>query len=605
MTPSRCNAAFNLALHSSKCLALVVGALLLSLACAPSAHAQGCLSSSSCVLVHAAPGCNDAKCCANVCASDPTCCSADWDSGCVVLANALCNGYCGAATNGSCYLAHPTPACDNQTCCLAVCALNPFCCDVAWDLTCSLYAGFACSGTPGVCGDSGSCFEPHPTGACSDIACCNGVCVVDMSCCDSDWDATCVMLAEQICVAACVPVIVPDARDEAEECNQRLNDPCYRTTGGTPDLLIANQQTHGRLGSAPGQPAGPDVDVYSVVIVDTDGDGLVRVELTFSSSPKAWAALLLNGACVPLGSAIRSTGSELCVDTYTDPVCLPAGTYRVVIAGGTFPAIGGSSINCIDTNQYTITVVTQENCSSPCTTANGSCFATHTESGCNDPACCESVCANDPLCCEGTWDSTCVNAAALGCLSGPPSNDLCANATVLLEGTQLFNTLLSSSELPQQIACGGSFLNDVWFVWDATAHGSTLVDTCGANFDTMIAVYRGECSALTLVACNDNSIKCGSIGSSRVSFDAACATRYYVRVGARLGNGGETILRFTAPTTICIDCPSDLSGDGIVDAADLTIALGAWGGLGGDINGDGLTDAADLTELLTAWGVCR
>jgi hypothetical protein len=64
-------------------------------------------------------------------------------------------------------------------------------------------------------------------------------------------------------------------------------------------------------------------------------------------------------------------------------------------------------------------------------------------------------------------------------------------------------------------------------------------------------------------------------------------------------------LRFTAPTTICIDCPSDLSGDAIVDAADLTIALSSWGGLGGDINGDGLTDAADLTELLTAWGVCR
>jgi len=55
----------------------------------------------------------------------------------------------------------------------------------------------------------------------------------------------------------------------------------------------------------------------------------------------------------------------------------------------------------------------------------------------------------------------------------------------------------------------------------------------------------------------------------------------------------------TAPT-----CPSDLNGDGTVNASDLATLLGAWGGTGADINGDGTTNASDLATLLGAWGNC-
>lgn len=47
--------------------------------------------------------------------------------------------------------------------------------------------------------------------------------------------------------------------------------------------------------------------------------------------------------------------------------------------------------------------------------------------------------------------------------------------------------------------------------------------------------------------------------------------------------------------------PSDLNGDGSVNASDLAILLGGWGTPAGDVNGDGTTDAADLAELLGAW----
>jgi hypothetical protein len=48
--------------------------------------------------------------------------------------------------------------------------------------------------------------------------------------------------------------------------------------------------------------------------------------------------------------------------------------------------------------------------------------------------------------------------------------------------------------------------------------------------------------------------------------------------------------------------PGDFNGDNKVNAADLTILLGNWGGSGvGDINGDGSVGAQDLAALLSAW----
>lgn len=48
--------------------------------------------------------------------------------------------------------------------------------------------------------------------------------------------------------------------------------------------------------------------------------------------------------------------------------------------------------------------------------------------------------------------------------------------------------------------------------------------------------------------------------------------------------------------------PSDINGDGSVNATDLAILLGAWGTSGpGDVNGSGSVDASDLAVLLGSW----
>ena len=55
-----------------------------------------------------------------------------------------------------------------------------------------------------------------------------------------------------------------------------------------------------------------------------------------------------------------------------------------------------------------------------------------------------------------------------------------------------------------------------------------------------------------------------------------------------------------------VPCAADLTGNGVVDSADLGILLAYWGPKpnNGDLNDDGMTDAADLGLLLSMWGDC-
>ncbi|MCP3903539.1 MAG: hypothetical protein GY715_07865 [Planctomycetes bacterium] len=54
-------------------------------------------------------------------------------------------------------------------------------------------------------------------------------------------------------------------------------------------------------------------------------------------------------------------------------------------------------------------------------------------------------------------------------------------------------------------------------------------------------------------------------------------------------------------------CPADIDGDGVVNGADLTALLAAWGTCEScpeDLNGDGDVDFADINLLMTHWGAC-
>lgn len=578
---------------------------LAALACLGSAEAQ-CTSTESCLVTHGPGGCDSQQCCLTVCASDPTCCSAEWDASCVSAANLLCVGYCGAAASGSCLSVHANPSCDNGDCCSVVCVFDPFCCTTSWDLSCVQVAGFACPGTPGTCGKTTeSCFEAHTQGACSDVTCCNAVCTLDPTCCTQSWDLLCVYTAKQTCVSGCQPSPDPVVENELESCKNRQNDPCYLVSGGTPETMTANIQKRGGLGiTVAGTPA--DVDVYAITVPDPDGDGIAKVTLRFSSSPAAWAALVPPTTCAPIAASIVHASSNLCVETDSASICVPAGPYFVVVSGGTYPNFGGEDIICGSGNLYTVKLEVTQACA-VCTNNPNSCFAPQNQPGCTTPSCCAAVCGLDPFCCDGAWDVGCVDRAGSICVSAPPSNDTCAGATALSADPVMVNTAGATLDAGIVAECGqGALVRDVWLVYDADVGGTVSVETCGAWFDTIVSVYQGVCSNAGIVACSDNATDCPGPGSSRAPFTAVCGQRYFIRVGPKSGQGGDVIVRLNRGTLPpCGLCVGDLDRSGVVDAQDITILLNGWGTASGDVNGDGTTNAQDIAALLNAWGACQ
>ena len=80
--------------------------------------------------------------------------------------------------------------------------------------------------------------------------------------------------------------------------------------------------------------------------------------------------------------------------------------------------------------------------------------------------------------------------------------------------------------------------------------------------------------------------------------DAPSATAIVVAPASATDTDGNLI------PDACEAVPGDLDGNGVVNGADLTLLLNAWGPCSGcpsDLNGDGSVGAADLAILLNAW----
>jgi Bacterial Ig-like domain len=90
----------------------------------------------------------------------------------------------------------------------------------------------------------------------------------------------------------------------------------------------------------------------------------------------------------------------------------------------------------------------------------------------------------------------------------------------------------------------------VWYRWTAPTSGSTTIDTCTANIDSILAVYTG--SALTgLSRVADNNNGCPSGWGSKVTFNATAGTNYRIAVGdaGGLRESTFTLKLVTADTT--------------------------------------------------------
>jgi hypothetical protein len=312
------------------------------------------------------------------------------------------------------------------------------------------------------------------------------------------------------------------------------------------------------------------------------------------------AAAILDKNCPP-GIFTFVTATVPCPLTTT--FCLNAGDYAVFAATSVFAGNPCGSGN----NDYVGLLTIGSSCA-PLSTC---CFASG-GIGCDDPDCQAAVCGIDSFCCAVAWDSICAGEAASLCAicAGPAvPNDDCEGAIAISDGVTPFSTAGATTSLPAlDPACergfGLAIVDDIWFVYTATATGTVTVSLCdGTNYDSRIAAYA-ECGDETVIACNDDA-GCGPGGLvSEMSFDTVCGEDYFLRIGGFSGSGSGNIT--ITPTGTCPGaCTGDINGDGVVDATDLGILLGGWGFPGpSDLNGDGTTDGIDLGILLGAWGPC-
>jgi len=410
---------------------------------------DGYLGLGTCRFTHPTPGCSDFDCCNEVCLLDPWCCTVNWDASCVNITQQVCTlrPGCGAVGSGSCYIRHSTPGCDDGGCCSRVCAIDPNCCEVAWDNDCVRAAERYCTD----CGDvlAGSCFSPHPRAACSDRACCEAVCNTDPFCCIAEWDSLCVTIAGN--ESAC--------GEPGDSCGAPGRRSCFvaGTLPGCSDPSCCERICFGS-----GDGSTPAIDPWCCEVrwdaacarlaIDycqgiplcrpgggARGDCLVpHAPLNGCNDPLCCNAVCaIEPACCQLGwDAFCATyartvcfgldncpGSEPCNRTHGTPGCEDPSCCNVVCAIDPACCSERWDINCVNLASARCTPANGSNC--PCV---GSCFEPHDNGGCDDPACCAGVCLLKPECCEVEWDQSCVALARVNCCGYVACGNSCAGS---------------------------------------------------------------------------------------------------------------------------------------------------------------------------------
>jgi hypothetical protein len=102
---------------------------------------------------------------------------------------------------GACCDAQDGAGCGDASIEACVCADEPFCCDVQWDVVCTVQSVLlGCTTCPGI-GGGGDCCAAHGNPGCDDDQVEQCVCNQDYVCCVDPWDDICVGIAMDACAA--------------------------------------------------------------------------------------------------------------------------------------------------------------------------------------------------------------------------------------------------------------------------------------------------------------------------------------------------------------------------------------------------------------------
>jgi hypothetical protein len=164
-------------------------------------------------------------------------------------------------------------------------------------------------------------------------------------------------------------------------------------------------------------------------------------------------------------------------------------------------------------------------------------------------------------------------------LAAPPANDNFGDAVVLIgDGGSLMGTNdEATAEAGEPDHAGRPAFASVWYSWVPAADGIATLETCTADFDTRLAVYRGSAvEALTEVASNDDSEACGpgSVESS-LSFIADTGVTYRIAVDGFFETGSFTLSWNRAPSPPTNVTRPIISGSTYVGDT-LSVTPGQW-----------------------------
>lgn len=158
-----------------------------------------------------------------------------------------------------------------------------------------------------------------------------------------------------------------------------------------------------------------------------------------------------------------------------------------------------------------------------------------------------------------------------------PSNDFCANAIPVVEGSYTGDTCSATNDGME--SCTESSSPDVWFAFTATSTGTITVNTEGSDYDTALSVHSAcPGDETTEIACNDD---CKGL-TSCVTFDAVAGNTYQIRVGGfDEFSAGSFKLNILDPSaaygSISGTVTSDATADPLFDAGiDLFSASGDY-----------------------------
>jgi hypothetical protein len=188
--------------------------------------------------------------------------------------------------------------------------------------------------------------------------------------------------------------------------------------------------------------------------------------------------------------------------------------------------------------------------------------------------------------------------------SPTPANNEAPGAIAITVGTTTFDTCTATTNGVTD--CNRTFGKDVWFKYTAACTGLTTIDTCGSDFDTVLAVYLGlgtPNAPDTSIACNDdNQNDQGCLYQSKVSFSTVQGFQYLVRVGGFTGFNGTSSGHGTLHIGCAMPiCPCDWNHSGTVSVQDIFDFLSSYFAGQGDFNNSSQTTVQDIFDFLACY----